>query len=272
MQIIPILIYLISVRGIRDFSFQSPECLNQSGLSITPGPMGRSNKSPSLSAFGQDFNEHRRHISSAMGTRGYRTTIHTGATFRLHLQMQKISAGILLSIATTIPRGVKNHHVVQNLLTSTFIPRYKEYQAMATSAFVDVEGVDNFRDLGGYLESIDTHKDVRVRRGVVYRSAHISRITPNGAEQLRNGLKLKRIFDLRSYPELSDSEDMSSYDNLTPGVERVVLPVFPEQGFSPYDLVERYQDTVSRQIFLFKPAKSIQIDSGIVLGLPMQIS
>ncbi len=106
---------------------------------------------------------------------------------------------------------------------------------MTASSFVEVQGVDNFRDIGGYNISSNHEQALRVRRGIVYRSSQVTRITPRGLVQLRDSLGIKRIYDLRSRPEWAEGEDETNYDAFTPGVTRISLPVFSEEGFGPAD-------------------------------------
>jgi protein-tyrosine phosphatase len=60
------------------------------------------------------------------------------------------------------------------------------------SRWVDVNGVSNFRDAGGY--EIDGGK---VSWSLIYRSGDISKITPKGKEAI-SGLGIRTIVDLRS--------------------------------------------------------------------------
>ena len=66
---------------------------------------------------------------------------------------------------------------------------------MAVKA-VALEGVVNFRDLGGY-ETVDGRV---TRSGVLYRSGALATLTPDDATQLRR-IGLKLICDLRTDDE-----------------------------------------------------------------------
>lgn len=67
----------------------------------------------------------------------------------------------------------------------------------ASDRFVALEGAFNFRDLGGYATA-----DGRVvRRGRLYRSDTLHRLTPGDLERLR-GLDLRTVVDLRAADEL----------------------------------------------------------------------
>lgn len=73
----------------------------------------------------------------------------------------------------------------------------------------------NFRDLGG----IRTADGKEVRRGLLYRSGHLCKITSEKAEFLRDGRGIKTVVDLRSPSELAEKQDM-----LADGVRYIHLP------------------------------------------------
>ena len=68
--------------------------------------------------------------------------------------------------------------------------------------FINIDGLHNFRDCGGY--PIAGCPDKIIRQGVLYRSADPSKITTQGISQLGE-LNVSRIFDLRSDSEIEDS-------------------------------------------------------------------
>ena len=59
--------------------------------------------------------------------------------------------------------------------------------------FVDVDGVSNFRDIGGFM----THDGKRVKQGMVYRSAQLNGVTAEGLAVCLEDLALKTELDLR---------------------------------------------------------------------------
>ncbi len=72
-----------------------------------------------------------------------------------------------------------------------------EREDSGADRFVALEGAFNFRDLGGYAAG-----DGRVvRRGLLYRSDTLHRLTPGDLERLR-GLDLRTVIDLRAADEL----------------------------------------------------------------------
>jgi protein tyrosine/serine phosphatase len=115
-------------------------------------------------------------------------------------------------------------------------------EKLPSPPFVNVDGVKNFRDLGGY--AIRGRNNVTVRRGVIYRSAHPSRITPDGISTL-NGLGVKTIFDLRSVPEIERHREAAPVADIA-GTTRVHAPVYKKEDYSPETHANRYQDEASK--------------------------
>jgi protein-tyrosine phosphatase len=75
----------------------------------------------------------------------------------------------------------------------------------------------NFRDVGG----VATRDGRRVRAGVVFRSAELSRVGGEAAAILR-GIGIRRVYDLRTDEERADSPER---EQLPAGVEYVVADV-----------------------------------------------
>ncbi|KAF8463846.1 tyrosine phosphatase family-domain-containing protein [Kalaharituber pfeilii] len=94
--------------------------------------------------------------------------------------------------------------------------------------WVNVPGIVNFRDIGGYPIS-DGRRSVR--RGLVYRSAEPSRVTADGRKKMQE-LGIKKMYDLRSEKELNRLGDLTKIVEID-GVERVFVPVIPDRDYSP---------------------------------------
>ena len=62
----------------------------------------------------------------------------------------------------------------------------------------DIEGVSNFRDLGGWQTKYADY----IRPDRIYRCADLSNITDLGRQTLKQ-LKITKAYDLRSLPELT---------------------------------------------------------------------
>ena len=80
---------------------------------------------------------------------------------------------------------------------------------------LDIEGTHNFRDVGDYPAT-----GGRTRKGQLYRSDALSRITPAGVAELA-ALRIGVVVDLRSDLELS--QDRSA--NVLPGARLVSIPI-----------------------------------------------
>ncbi|EFR01437.1 hypothetical protein MGYG_04444 [Nannizzia gypsea CBS 118893] len=105
--------------------------------------------------------------------------------------------------------------------------------ALPSPPFYAVEGVNNLRDVGGYTVSPTTS----VRRNFIYRSAHLSSVTPTGAKTLVDELGISYIYDFRSDVEIDRYPLVD-----IPGTTCAHVPVFKDQDASPANLALRYKD------------------------------
>ena len=106
--------------------------------------------------------------------------------------------------------------------------------------FITVQGIANFRDLGGYsIKSLPSHS---VRTNIIYRCAEPSQVTPDGISKLQE-LGIKKAYDLRSFPEIQRAT-AAGYGQETEwdGCERVFAPVFAERDYSPEGLALRFKN------------------------------
>ena len=88
----------------------------------------------------------------------------------------------------------------------------------------------NFRDLGGYSTA-----DLRcVKRGLVFRSDHLSRLTADDQQMLR-GLRFKVVCDLRTVREQQRAPDLLPPDG---SIRLLSLPVLAG-GFDPATAMDR---------------------------------
>lgn len=118
--------------------------------------------------------------------------------------------------------------------------------------FVDVPGLPNFRDCGGYpvastnttassVANGDGKTQKVIRRGVLFRSSEPSKLTEDGVAILRDTLRITHVFDLRSKPEIehdakSDGRQPREWD----GAQRIFAPVFLDEDYSPEAIARRY--------------------------------
>ncbi|RDW62235.1 hypothetical protein BP6252_11668 [Coleophoma cylindrospora] len=106
--------------------------------------------------------------------------------------------------------------------------------------FIEVAGIPNFRDLGGYpISSSPRHS---VRRDIIYRSAEPQRVTKDGIATM-NSLGITHIYDLRSKNEIERNKAAGRGGVVTwEGCERLFAPVFADEDYSPEKIAIRFQD------------------------------
>jgi protein-tyrosine phosphatase len=95
---------------------------------------------------------------------------------------------------------------------------------------LSLSGAVNFRDLGGYL----TADLRRVKRGLVFRSDHLSRLT-TGDQPILQHLQFKMVCDLRTLREQQKSPDLLPPDS---SIRLLSLPV-QANGFDPATVMDR---------------------------------
>lgn len=135
--------------------------------------------------------------------------------------------------------------------------------------FIDVPGLRNFRDAGGYpvvttsSSSSSPAKKKMVRRGVLFRASEPSRVTDAGVRVLAEDLRIATVYDLRSRVEM----DLYA-PREWPGAERVFCPVFADEDYAPEAVARRFSNFARDDgsevcIFFFLP--SPQKGSHVVL-------
>lgn len=137
---------------------------------------------------------------------------------------------------STTPRQNRNPQVAD--LIATWLGPDGERDRFATRAasigsiprWKDVDGVSNFRDLGGW----QTRTADYVKPHRIFRCADLSNITEAGKKALR-GLKVTKVFDLRSNPEITKN-GVGHVD----GIEWIHVPVFREEDYSPEKMAIRW--------------------------------
>ncbi|KAI0021559.1 protein-tyrosine phosphatase-like protein [Xylariomycetidae sp. FL0641] len=153
--------------------------------------------------------------------------------------------------------------------------------------FLPVEGVRNFRDIGGYpvvvaggtpsppssCSSSSPAARSMVRRGLVYRSGNPSKATPAGVATLKL-LGIEKIFDLRSTQEFAHLGRDGRYDWLVDddggggGVERVFLPVFRDRDYQPEAIALRNANYGSGSVSGFVDAYKTIMNGGVAADNP----
>ncbi len=109
---------------------------------------------------------------------------------------------------------------------------------------IDLPGVGNARDLGGYAIG-----EKRVKSGVLLRTAGLDRAAPEALDALQNKYHVQTVVDFR----MSD-ERRPSPDPVIPGAENLHLPVLERAdmlaGVDPA-LIEKYTDPSRDRMELF---------------------
>lgn len=117
--------------------------------------------------------------------------------------------------------------------------------------FVQVEGISNFRSIGGYpiISSSPTSGKRSTRQNFIYRSADPCYITSAGRSKVLS-LGITTVYDLRSEPEVNRqlAKDPASATPIAKGVVRRFVPVFADKDWSPEAIAQRhsaYADSTS---------------------------
>lgn len=118
-----------------------------------------------------------------------------------------------------------------------------DYAVLPSPPFIEVAGIPNFRDLGGY--PVSKRPNYSVRRDLIYRCAEPSKVTQDGISTMQK-LGITHMYDLRSNIEIEKAEaagrgGVVEWDGCT----RVFVPVFADQDYSPEQLAVRYMDYAS---------------------------
>lgn len=142
------------------------------------------------------------------------------------------------SNASTIKTPRTNLNPQVATLISQWLSNEGEYERFSQRAqtistlqrWKHVEGVSNFRDLGGWQ---NIHSEY-VIPGRVFRCADLSNITDLGRKAMLE-LRIKKVYDLRSLPEIKKN-GVGRID----GVEWIHCPVFKEEDYSPEKMALRW--------------------------------
>jgi len=115
--------------------------------------------------------------------------------------------------------------------------------------FLEVEGIANFRDLGGYPISAAPFKSIRT--GLIYRCGEPSKVTETGIATLR-GLGITHLYDLRSNVEIEKFNASGLGKIVELGeIQRVFVPVFTDEDYSPENLALRLRQYASEDTEAF---------------------
>ena len=100
------------------------------------------------------------------------------------------------------------------------------------------------RDIGGL--PVAGRPGKVIRKGLVFRSSEPSKVTDEGVSALTS-LGITHVYDLRSEVEIQKMvvQAEGSKPREWPGAQRIFVPVFPDQDFSPEALAKRVRDYTS---------------------------
>ena len=113
-------------------------------------------------------------------------------------------------------------------------------ESLPSPPFVSIEGIHNFRSVGGYRTS---NPFSITRQNILFRSAEPSQVTPAGVLALK-ALNITTIFDLRSMPEIEKMKALTPITHIE-GIERIFVPIFKDIDYSPKAIALRYKDYTS---------------------------
>ncbi|KAG5420190.1 hypothetical protein I9W82_002070 [Candida metapsilosis] len=120
-----------------------------------------------------------------------------------------------------------------------------------------VEGVSNFRDIGGWrilkptfelnkaskaTSSNDVNVNYYVKPNLAFRCANVAGMTENGMQQLKR-LGIKAVFDLRSDGEVAKDGFPQGLEKY--GVKRIHAPVYSNDDYSPQAIAIRYTNLMT---------------------------
>lgn len=123
------------------------------------------------------------------------------------------------------------------------------YRVKVATRNVNILGIQNFRDLGGYKSS-ETGKTVHW--GMLYRSGQIDSISPNSRKELKN-MGIRTIVDLRTpsecsvYPQLKDKDFHLIHIPIKEGNMEQILKGIKEQKIQS-DTIYRVIEQMNRDM------------------------
>ncbi|CEI89058.1 hypothetical protein RMCBS344292_03431 [Rhizopus microsporus] len=108
-----------------------------------------------------------------------------------------------------------------------------QHVSVVIPRWIDVEGVMNFRDIGGWPIKDGSGY---IRERIIFRCGHLAGITPKGIETLKR-LNVIAVFDFRSEPEIERQGHMPDIH----GVTHVPSAMFTKADYSPAAMASRWK-------------------------------
>lgn len=149
---------------------------------------------------------------------------------------------------------------------------------LPTPPFVDVPGLPNFRDCGGYpvantTTTADSKPQRIIRRGVLFRASEPSKLTDEGIAVLRDTLRITHVYDLRSKLEIDgDAELDGRQPREWDGAQRIFAPVFLEEDYSPEGIAKRYAHFTSEEVEVSRHEFYLHFSVPPALSRPLRLS
>lgn len=122
------------------------------------------------------------------------------------------------------------------------IPQPETSSTLPSPPFVPLIGIPNFRDIGGY--PISSSPNLSVRRNYIFRCGEPTKASSEAIFKIQS-LGVTHIYDLRSNPEIQKLQISGTGVTDWPGIERVYVPVFPEDAYDPVSMAVRHADYLS---------------------------
>lgn len=123
-----------------------------------------------------------------------------------------------------------------------------KYRVRVATRNINVPGVQNFRDLGGYKSSV---RNKNVCWGKIYRSAQIDSLDACSFRELKN-IGIRTIIDLRSgeelnnYPKLQDGFNVVHIPIATGNMDELLLSI--QKGLIKSDTIYRMVEQMNRKL------------------------
>ena len=117
-----------------------------------------------------------------------------------------------------------------------------------------IDGAMNFRDLGGHIAG-----EMRVRRGLLYRSAMTHEITVDGMRTLADQYRLRTVIDLRSEDEI---EEYGTAAFVEAGIAYLHAPVISRGRAAPAEIMERYRQEMRAGAFDWTASYLRMVENG----------
>ena len=183
--------------------------------------------------------------------------IDTSSTcvFILHIYTTAISPDasniLIIPCSSSAQNTITNQRMIdQESETHNVVQTQQDQDATKCPSppFVTVDGVPNFRDLGGkcciYQRSTDNESIEStsiIRSGYLYRCAQPTHIIDAGRETVRSTVGVQDIYDLRSFKELRLMSTRYPDASLEiAGVQRHHVPIFKDEDYTPISLANKY--------------------------------